>query len=117
MAGVDCNEWGMDIEKWEDDDAFHCPPPHLLPEDNEEEQVRVLKQDTQIVDTSSPTCRSKGFDAIGKSGGECRSFRSRSLPNKMKQSSRSRQRVMKCISIMVLIIAMIVGKKRFLKPY
>ncbi|OMO56123.1 hypothetical protein CCACVL1_26749 [Corchorus capsularis] len=30
MAGVDYNEWGLSIEKWEADDASNCPPPHLL---------------------------------------------------------------------------------------
>ncbi|TYH81606.1 hypothetical protein ES332_D03G212900v1 [Gossypium tomentosum] len=59
MAGVDYNEWGLDIEKWEDDDDSHCPPPHLLAEENEEEPARVVEQGTRIIGTSSPTRRSE----------------------------------------------------------
>ncbi|MFQ6625165.1 hypothetical protein Gotur_003993 [Gossypium turneri] len=55
MAGVDYNEWGLDIERWEDDDDSHCPPPHLLAEENEEEPARVVEQGTRIIGTSSPT--------------------------------------------------------------
>ncbi|KAK8716503.1 hypothetical protein V6N13_043810 [Hibiscus sabdariffa] len=115
MSGADYNEWGLDIEKWEDDDASHCPPPHLLPEEDEEEPTRVVKRDTEIFSTGSPTRPSIGFNA----GGECRHgrpFRSRSLPKKMIQSSRSMKRMIKYMSIVVLMIAMILDKKRFLKP-
>lgn len=36
MAGVDYVEWGLDIEEWEGDDEL--PPPHLLADDNENEE-------------------------------------------------------------------------------
>ncbi|GMI67943.1 hypothetical protein HRI_000463600 [Hibiscus trionum] len=50
MSGADYDEWGLDIEKWEDDDASQFPPPHLLLEESENEQpVKVVKQDTKIV--------------------------------------------------------------------
>ncbi|MBA0707154.1 hypothetical protein Golax_019228, partial [Gossypium laxum] len=88
MAGVDYNEWGLDIEKWEDDDDSQCPPPHLLAEKNEEEPARVVEQGTRIIGTSSPTRRSED-DA----GGECkhRRFlrRKSSLAKQMRHSSKS----------------------------
>ncbi|MBA0851151.1 hypothetical protein Goshw_014322 [Gossypium schwendimanii] len=105
MAGVDYNEWGLDIEKWEDDDDSQCPPPHLLAEENEEEPARVVEQDTRIIGTSSPTRRSED-DA----GGECkhRRFlrRKSSLAKKMRHSSKS-IKVMIKYTIMLLMIVMI----------
>ncbi|KAJ4715761.1 protein SENSITIVE TO PROTON RHIZOTOXICITY 1-like isoform X1 [Melia azedarach] len=37
MAGIDCSEWDLDIEKWESDE-LQTPPPHLLAEQEEEEE-------------------------------------------------------------------------------
>lgn len=82
MAGVDCNEWGLDIEKWENDADSQCPPPHLL---GEEEPAKVVP-------------------------------RKSSLAKKMRHSSKSIKVVIK-YTIMLLMIVMIVGRKRFLKTY
>ncbi|KAG8497353.1 hypothetical protein CXB51_008622 [Gossypium anomalum] len=115
MAGVDYNEWGLDIEKWEGDDDSQCPPPHLLAEENEEEPARVVEQGTRIIGTSSPTRRSED-DA----GEECKHRRllrrKSSLAKKMRHSSKS-IKVMIKYTIMLLMIVMIVGRKRFLKTY
>ncbi|KAH1113682.1 hypothetical protein J1N35_007060 [Gossypium stocksii] len=115
MAGVDYNEWGLDVEKWEDDDDSQCPPPHLLAEENEEEPARVVEQGTRIIGTSSPTRRSED-DA----GEECKHRRllrrKSSLAKKMRHSSKS-IKVMIKYTIMLLMVVMIVGRKRFLKTY
>ncbi|KAA3457385.1 protein SENSITIVE TO PROTON RHIZOTOXICITY 1 [Gossypium australe] len=115
MAGVDYNEWGLDIEKWEGDDESQCPPPYLLAEENEEEPAKVVEQGTRIIGTSSPTRRSED-DA----GEECKHRRllrrKSSLAKKMRHSSKS-IKVMIKYTIMLLMIVMIVGRKRFLKTY
>ncbi|OMO95299.1 hypothetical protein COLO4_15989 [Corchorus olitorius] len=46
MAGVDYNEWGLSIKKWEADDQSNWAPPHLLAE---EEPQRVSKHDFEIM--------------------------------------------------------------------
>ncbi|OMO73101.1 Tetratricopeptide-like helical [Corchorus olitorius] len=39
MAGIDCVEWGMDIEEWEEDDDLNFPPAHLLADDIGVEEI------------------------------------------------------------------------------
>ncbi|PPR88745.1 hypothetical protein GOBAR_AA31936 [Gossypium barbadense] len=107
MAGVDYNEWGLDIEKWEDDDDSQCPPPHLLAEENEEEPARVVEQGTRIIGTSSPTRRSEDRRLLRRKS---------SLAKKTRHSSKSIKMMIK-YTIMLLMIVMIVGRKRFLKTY
>ncbi|GMI86584.1 hypothetical protein HRI_002327700 [Hibiscus trionum] len=114
MAGTDYNEWGLDIEEWEDDDYSQCPPPHLLAQEMEEEPAMVVKQRTGIIHTGSPTHCCQDFDA----GGERRhrkAFRGRALAGTILQSSKSIKMIK--YMIILLMVAIIVGRKKFLKPY
>ncbi|OMO73098.1 hypothetical protein COLO4_27260 [Corchorus olitorius] len=46
MAGVDYNEWGLSIEKWEADDQSNWPDPHLIAK---EELPRVSKHAFKVI--------------------------------------------------------------------
>ncbi|XWS44945.1 hypothetical protein CRYUN_Cryun15aG0093700 [Craigia yunnanensis] len=124
MAGVDYNEWGLDIDKWEDDGS-EWPPQHLLAEeeDEEPEPERVMKHGTQIISASLLTHPSVDFDgncdrnASNGATGECRHrrvSRGRTLVERIIQSSRSIKLMVRYM-IMILMIARIVRKKGFLK--
>lgn len=124
MAGIDYNEWGLDIEKWEDDDS-EWPPPHLLAEQEEEEEPeRDVKQGIQNIGTSLLTHPSEDLDgncddkASSGATGECRRHRrmsqGRTLVKRIIQSLRS-IKLMVTYMERLLIIAMIVGRNRSLK--
>ncbi|XP_039053512.1 uncharacterized protein LOC120195609 [Hibiscus syriacus] len=98
MAGADYNEWGLDIEEWEDDDDLQCPPPHLLADEKEEEPAVVVEQVTQIIDTSR---HSEDFNAIGELRNR-RAFRGRALAGRILQSSKSIKRV-KCMIMQLMV--------------
>ncbi|XWS41582.1 hypothetical protein CRYUN_Cryun17cG0094200 [Craigia yunnanensis] len=124
MGGVDYNEWGLDIEKWEDDDS-EWPPPHLLAEQEEEEEPeRVVKQGIQNIGTSLLTHPSEDIDgncddnASNGATGECRRHRRMSqgwtLVERIIQSLRSIKLMVRYM-VRLLIIATIVGRNISLK--
>ncbi|XVF58996.1 hypothetical protein PTKIN_Ptkin07bG0238400 [Pterospermum kingtungense] len=98
MAGVDYNEWGLDIEKWEGDDS-EWPPQHLLAEE-EPERVMIRHGTDQV------TYPWDDFDGNASNGG-CRYPRvsqSRILAEKIIESL---IKLMLRYMIMLLIIARI----------
>ncbi|XVF61608.1 hypothetical protein PTKIN_Ptkin08bG0144100 [Pterospermum kingtungense] len=127
MEGVDYNEWGLDIEKWEDDDDSEWPPPHLVAdqEEKDEEPERVVKQGNRNICSSWLTHPSEDLDgnfddsASNEATRECRRHRMASQGRTMAveriiQSLRSIKLMVRYM-IVVLMIAMIAGRKRSLK--
>ncbi|XVF61614.1 hypothetical protein PTKIN_Ptkin08bG0144800 [Pterospermum kingtungense] len=121
MEGVDYNEWGLDIEKWEDDDDSEWLPPHLVAdqEEKDEEPERVVKQGIKNICSSWLTHTSEDLDgnfddnASNGATGECR--RHRRASQGRTQLVVERIKLMVRYMIVVLMIAMIAGRKRSLK--
>ncbi|XVF17266.1 hypothetical protein REPUB_Repub10bG0105100 [Reevesia pubescens] len=114
MAGVDYNEWGLDIEKWENDNS-EWPPLHLLAEEEEEEPERIVKHSTQIVGTSTLTNLWEDFDGNcddNASNGAVVEF----MHQRVSQGKTLVERIIKMINrykIRLLMIAMILGGRDF----
>ncbi|KAD7478450.1 hypothetical protein E3N88_01586 [Mikania micrantha] len=52
MAGVDYNEWGMDLEEWERME-MGPPPPHLYADDYEEQEHNHERDEEVIMITAT----------------------------------------------------------------
>ncbi|XVE83127.1 hypothetical protein DITRI_Ditri16bG0062400 [Diplodiscus trichospermus] len=120
MAGVDYNEWGLDIEKWEDDNSER-PPQHLLADEEEEEPERFTEHGTEISDACSLTHPSEDFDgncddnASNGAIGECcrhrRVSEGRTLVARIRRSWWSVKLMMIRYMIILLLIARIVWEE------
>ncbi|OMO73097.1 hypothetical protein COLO4_27259 [Corchorus olitorius] len=116
MSGVDYNEWGLDIEKWEADDDSEWPPPHLQLEEEEDHQEpqRVSKHGFH---------RWEDFENYGDNAsinGGIVEFRHRTesqgrLPiERIIYRLRAIKLMVRCI-VRLLMITIILERKKFLK--